>query len=183
MNLVVWSVFGFMIIAVFAIVSNTGATATANIGARFEEIGCPMPEQSGLWSDPASNGQGVNSTLLQRDGFTYNYPNSGNQTLTLTCTPVHTMNGLDYCFGCPSPPAVGVLIFIGDYISEFFFKASAFFQIIGYILTPINFDIMGFTIADLDGISLMIVIGLYIFAYIPIGIFLYKAISPFAGLG
>lgn len=182
MNLVVWTVFGFLLIAIMAVISNTGATATANIGTRFEELGCPMPSQSGLWSDPASNGQGTNSTFLQYSGFTYNYANVSSQVLTLTCTPVHTMDGLDYCFGCPAPPAVGVLIFIGDYVSEFFFKAGAFFQLIGYILSPINFEIMGFTIADLDGLSLMVVIGLYIFAYIPIGLFIYKAITPFAGL-
>lgn len=183
MNLIVWAIFGFLIIALFAVVSNTGQTATANISNRFEELNCPMPSQSGLWSLPNSNGQGTNSTFLQYSNFTYNYPHVGNQTLTLTCTPVHTMDGLDYCFGCPTPPAVGVLIFVGDYVSEFFFKAGAFGQLIGYILTPINFDIMGFTIADLDGISLMVVIGLYIFAYIPIGIFIYKAITPFAGFG
>lgn len=183
MNLVVWAIFGFLIIAVFAIISNSGQTGTANISNRFEELNCPMPEASGLWSQPASNGLGDNSTFLQRNGETYNVPSDTNSTLTLTCTPVHTAAGVNYAFGRGLGVAIGVFYYINDYISEFFFKAGALLQLIAYILSPINFDIMGFTIADLDGISLMVVIGLYIFAYIPIGIFIYKAITPFAGFG
>lgn len=174
MNLVLWAMIGILLIMIMAIVSNSGQTATANIQHQFDRIGCPMPEGSGLWNS---------SGTLQHSNFTYNYPNVNNQTLTLTCTEVHTMDGLDYCFGCPTPPAVGVLVFINDYLSELFGnKASAFFTIIAYVLTPINLNIWGFTIGDLSGVSLMLVIGLYIFAYIPIGIMIYKAISPFTGL-
>ena len=159
---------------IMAVVSNSGQTATANIQHQFNRLGCPMPEGSGLWN---------NSGVITRSNFTYNYEAVNQNVLTLTCTDVHTMDGIDYCFGCPSPPAVGILVFINDYLSELFGnKGGAIGTIIAYVLTPINFDVMGFTIADLSGLSLMFVIGLYIFAYLPIGIFIYKAIIPFAGV-
>lgn len=175
MNLVTWAVFGFLIIAVMAIVSNTGQTATTNIQNQFDRIACPMPSNTGLWNS--------SGTLMYSNG-TYNYEAVSLPTNTLTCTEVHTLDGFDYFYGVPTVPFAGFPFFIGDWISELFAnKVSAFFTIIAYILTPINLDVFGFTIADLSGVSLMFVIGLYIFAYIPIGIFIYKAITPFAGLG
>jgi len=173
LNLVVWAVFGLLIIGIMAIVSNSGTTSAANIQNLFDRMGCPMPASTGLFNS---------SGTIIFDNGTYNYPDVGNQTLTLTCTEIHTLDGVDYYYGQPAV-AIGVFYYINDYISELFGnKISALFTIFGFILAPINFDVLGYTISDLSGIALMLVIGLYIFAYIPIGILLYKAISPFTGL-
>lgn len=172
-GLVPWAIFGLLTIMTFAIVSNSGQTGTANIQSLMDRLGCPMPSATGLYNS---------SGTLIFDGGTYNYPAVGNQTLTLTCTEVHTLDGVDYYYGQPAV-AIGVFYYINDYLSELFGnKVSAFFTMILYVLTPINFDIWGFTLADIGGTALMVVIGLYIFAYIPIGILIYKAISPFTGL-
>lgn len=172
-GLVPWAVFGILIIMVFAIVSNSGQTGTANIQALMDRLDCPMPVGTGLFNQ--------SGTFIYDNG-TYNYPDVGNQTLTLTCTEVHTLDGVDYYFGQPAV-AIGVFFYVNDYISELFGnKITAVLTMIGYILSPINFDVWGFTLSDISGIALMLVIGLYIFAYIPIGILIYKAISPFTGL-
>lgn len=162
-----------MFIVVLGIVSNTGATATDNIQDQFDKLSCPMPSQTGLWNS---------SGVIQYEGATYNYPNVGNQTLTLTCTPIHTTDNVDYLYGSPGV-AIGVFFYIGDYVSEIFGnKLVAIFTLIAYILTPANFDILGYTLSDVTGVALLFIIALYSFAYIAIGIFLYKTISPFAGL-
>ena len=173
-GLIPWAIFGFILIMIFAIVSNSGQTGTANIQSLMDRLGCPMPSSTGLWNS---------SNTLILNNFTYNYPHVNNQTLTFTCTDVHTADGIDYNYGQPLV-AIGVLYYANDYLSELFFnKASAVFTMIGYVLAPINFDVWGYTLDDLSGIAVMIVIALYIFAYIPIGILVYKAISPFTGMG
>lgn len=162
-----------MFIVILGIVSNTGATATDNIQFQFDRLSCPMPVQTGLWNS---------SGIIMLTGGTYNYENVGSPVNTLTCTEVHTLDGVDYYYGQPAV-AIGVFYYIGDYISELFGnKVVAIFTLISYILTPANFDILGYTLADVTGIALLFIIGLYSFAYIAIGIFLYKTISPFAGL-
>jgi hypothetical protein len=172
-GLIPWAIFGFIIIMIFAIVSNSGQTGTANIQSLMDRLNCPMPSGTGLWN---------NTNVLTLDGGTYNYPNVSNQTLTLTCTDVHTADNVDYFYGQPAV-AIGVFYYANDYLSELFFnKVSAIFTMIGYILAPINFDVWGYTIGDLSGVALMVVIALYVFAYIPIGIIIYKTISPFTGL-
>lgn len=162
-----------MFIVILGIISNTGATATDNIQDQFDRLSCPMPSQTGLWN---------NSGVITYSGATYNYEDVSTPVLTLTCTSVHTLDGVDYLNGQPLAP-VGALYYVGDYISEIFAnKLVAIFTLIGYILTPANFDILGYTLTDITGIALLFIIGLYSFAYIAIGIFLYKSLSPFAGL-
>lgn len=162
-----------MFIVILGIVSNTGATATDNIQQQFDRLSCPMPSQTGLWNS---------SGVIQYSGATYNYEDVSTPVLTLTCTPIHTTDGVDYLFGSPAV-ALGVFFYIGDYISELFGnKLVAVFTLIAYILTPANFDILGYTLADITGVALIFIVSLYSFAYIAIGIFLYKTISPFAGL-
>jgi hypothetical protein len=174
MNLTAIGIFGIMFLAVIAIISNTGATSISNIQHQFDRIACPLPSQSGLWNS---------SGTIVLTGATYNYPNVGNQTITLTCTGIHTTNGVDYLYGAPGV-ALGVFFYIGDYVSEILAnKVSAFFTIVYYILTPANFNVLGYTISDLAGIALMFVIAIYAICYIAVGAWLYKVLSPFAGAG
>lgn len=165
-------IFGLFVIAILAILGNSSATGVSNIEQQFARLSCPMPSQTGLWNQ---------SGVIQYSGATYNYPNVSNQTLTLTCTEVHTTDGIDYLNGSPAV-AVGVFYYIGDYISEFFGnKVVALFTLISFILTPANFNFLGFTTDDLTGVPAMLVTSLYIYCYIAIGALLYKIITPFAG--
>lgn len=168
-------VFGMLFLAVLAIIGNSGSTAINNITTQFNRLACPMPSQTGLW-----NASGV----IQYSGATYNYPSVSNQTLTLTCTEVHTLDSFDYAYGSPTLSFAGFGFYIGDWISELLAnKLSALGTLLYFFVTPANFDILGFTIADLTGIALMTVISLYAICYIFIGAMAYKIISPFSGVG
>ena len=158
-----------------AIVGNSSATAIATINEQFDRLTCPMPAISGLWN---------NTGTIMYSGGTYNYANVSSPVLTLTCTEVHTIDGYDYFYGAPTIPFAGFPFFLGDWISEIFAnKLSAFFTILTYILTPANFSAFGYTIADISGQALMLIIGVYAMCYIAIGALIYKIISPFAGAG
>lgn len=170
--------FGLLFLIFLAVISNASPTAIANIQIQFNKIGCPLPSITGLW-----NNTGVITFNPQSGNPTYNYPDKDNQTLTLTCTLVHTINGFDYLCGAPFSTFCGELIYIADYTSELLAnKGSAIVTIIFFILTPANFNILGFTLADLTGIALMTVIGIYAICYIFIGAMIYKLVNPFGGL-
>lgn len=176
MNLVSTGVFGLIFLAVIAIISNYAPTNQDTIQVLFDKLNCPMPAITGTWNS---------SGTIMYDGGRYNY--NGNlgpsgTVLTLTCTPVHTLDGFDYFYGSPTLPFAGFPFWIGDFVSEIISnKLVAFFQLLSFVLSPASLNILGFTIADIDGLPLMFVIGIYLMCYIAIGAMIYKIISPFAG--
>lgn len=105
-----------MVVFAFIFQDTLGGLSTAQA-----RITCPWPALSGLWNS---------SGVLQYTNGTYNYPNVSNQTLTLTCTDVHTLDGVDYYYGSPAANAVGALFFLGDVFSSFFDRVAAFFEMI-----------------------------------------------------
>lgn len=165
-------------LAVIAIVSNYAPTNQDTIQSLFDRINCPMPAISGLVN--------VTGTITYSDA-TYNWRNGGGGTgaqppATLTCTEVHTIEDFDYLYGQPTLPFAGFGFFIGDWISELLAnKLPAFFEMLGFLLSPASLNILGFTISDLSGFALMGVIAIYLMCYIAIGAMMYKIISPFAG--
>lgn len=173
MNLISIGIFGVIFLSMIAIVSNYAPTNQSNIQSLFDRINCPLPSITGLWN---------NTGTIEYSGGTYNYPDVGTQVITLTCTQVHTLNGFDYAYGSPTIPFAGFPFFVGDFVSEILAnKLTAFFELLGFLLTPASLNVLGYTIADLSGFPLMAVITMYIMCYIAIGAMLYKIISPFAG--
>jgi len=156
--------------------SNTSPKAVNAIQQQFNRMTCPMPSISGLWNDTSSNPSGT----ITYSRATYNYAGLNNNTLTLTCTKVHTANGQDYYYGCPT--CVGMFVFLGDFISELGDKVGAFFTLVAYILAPINLTVLGQTINNMNTIALGFVVTVYAFCYLSIGVFIYKAVSPFGGI-
>ena len=172
-NIIGLGLFGMLFLAMLAIISNTSSTSIGNIQAQLNRINCPTPEASGLWN---------NTGTIRRTGQTYNYPSVSNKTLTLTCTNVHTADGFDYCYGCPTVSFAGMMFYMGDWISEVVGnKGSGIGTLLFFFLTPANFNILGYTINDLIGVPLMVVIVAYAISYIFIGAMLYKMLSPWSG--
>jgi hypothetical protein len=174
MNLIAMGIFAMLFLAFMAIIGNSSATSIGNIMDQFDRINCPMPESSGLWN---------NTGTIMRTGQTYNYANVSSPVETLTCTDVHTPDTFDYCYGCPSVPFAGYMIYGSDWISELMGnKGGALLTLAYFFLTPANFNILGYTIADIGGIALMGMIALYAICYIFIGLMVYKGLSPFSGV-
>lgn len=163
--------FSVVFIIIMGFVSNQNPTALAGIQDQLDRFSCPMPVQTGLWNNTG--------TLVYSNG-TYNYANVDSQVLTLTCTEVHTLDGVNYYYGQPAV-AIGVFFYVGDYVSAILDKLLAVFTILGFYLAPINFEILGYTIEDLALLAQMAIISIYGFCYIMIGIMIYKIVSPFSG--
>lgn len=165
-------VFALMFLITLGFINQTNPSAQEETQKKFNEMTCPMPAITGLWNA---------SGTIQYSGATYNYPSVSNQTLTLTCTPIHTLDGFDYFYGTPLNAIGGTLIFIADYISEAFYKIQSFFSLLASILSPASFDLFGYTIDDIGLMGQIFVTSLYIVCYIFIGVGIYKIVNPFGG--
>lgn len=180
MNTVTWFAFGVLIIIIFAIVSNTSATGLQNIEFQFFKMTCPYPIGQGVYN--------FNATFpLYDDYIEYGKDINGNDTSVLAdqvgsfieCTQDPITGNLqmnvaikEYNASCFSAFPCGFFGYVNDLLGQILVKIVAFFTFLGFFLTPINFNILGYTIADISGVGLMIVIGLYGFAYLGIGVFI-----------
>jgi hypothetical protein len=150
--------------------SVTAVIGVGSLGSTYDEIqdqidalNCPMPQLQGS-PFPFPDG-------TQRTNATYNTRSAGNQTLTLTCTPVHTFKGYDYHYGEPTV-AIGIIFFPFDYISEAVHKLVTLFVLIGIGMTPPD-DIPA-------NVKSLIFLFIYVPMYVLFGFGIYKGVSPFA---
>lgn len=77
----------------------------------------------------------------------------------------------------------GWLLYTGDTLTTLFQKANALGGIILNFISPLGFNILGYGIADITGIALVLIIGIYALIYLFIGAMMWKILSPFAGAG
>lgn len=186
--------FSMLVLIIMAIFSNTGETATEEIEYQIWLFNCPDPIYHGTIEDIQDiiidGFQISNYTIVQDEvssdffGFTTSF--NGTQ---FTCSRDSVTGEFqllitikEYGKTVTNFP-IGWFGYVGDVLSNVGLKLQVFGTLVMFILTPANFSILGFTLADLSGVSAMFVIGVYIFCYIFIGIWIYKMVSPFSGGG
>lgn len=116
--------YAFLIVPIFFIIvmAFIFSSALTEIENLQERIDCPYPALSGLWNDTG---------VITLSNYTYNYEAVNLNTLTLTCTGIHTMDGYDYQFGIFTIQPffsngtgfdfgvpMGWAFYVGDYLSE-----------------------------------------------------------------
>ena len=183
MNLIGLGVFGVIFLMLLAVVSNTSATSLQNIQDQMYLMNCPLPIYNGV------------ATLTSIDGFALNYTIAYNNTvdsngtffrcsLDLLSNPHFNASAeiKEYGYTLFSAIPIGWLGYVADSLTVLWQRIYAFFTLVSFFVTPTNFNILGYTIADLAGIALMIVIGIYGLCYLFIGAMLYKLFSPFSGV-
>ena len=173
----------------FAVISNTSSIGQDNIEFQMFLMNCPYPVYNAL---PMLDVDPI-------DGFTVIY------TMNYSIAHVNKVSVFE-CFdsnaGLPLPraPTVNLIVYeptesfftafdnafawigyIYNLFTALFQKATALLTLVGYIVTPINFNILGYGISDISGTGLLFIIFLYAFCYISIGVWLYKVIMPFGG--
>jgi len=174
-----------MFLVTLQLISNAGFESQLKIQRQMFLINCPAPSYDGEY----------NASNVDIDGF----------AVLLDTAPANvTFGGLGTVFRCfvdglSTPPGYEVImsnkdyqvttlgfpsgwfIYAGDFIGSSFQRLTQVFTLISYFVTPTNFNILGFTLEDLSGIALMMVVSLYALCYIAIGVLVYKILSPFAG--
>ena len=165
---------------VLAIVSNTSEDSINNIEDQMFLANCPLP----IFDQVATANDIV--------GFAVNYTVTfGNGTDTdgsfFECTAEDGLFGVsvtvkEYGATLFSAIPIGWLGYLADSITVLFERLYAVFTLITYFVTPANFNILGYGLADVDGIALMLIIGIYALCYIAVGVWIYKTVSPFSGV-
>jgi len=177
-----WFIFSVVVIALFAIISNTSPAGITAIENQIFLMNCPFPISGGIANNTNIDGLTVTYDLVRDDNLgTYrltvfdcgvvdpDIPTYSASTTVYTATVAWYDLGFNY------------LAYLMHVISEAGFKIQSFFILIGYLLTPINFNILGFTIDDISGTGLIIIIFMYLICYVGIALFLWKALNPFGG--
>lgn len=168
-NLTYWFIFSIVILGIFAIMGNSGETSISNIENEFAIMNCPFPLYSGR--------DFLNGTIIYEtssSGTFYEcYKDPLSQFPTTIAYYDHNYNATAF-----STIPTGWLGYTGDWLTTLSHKARSVGAIATFVLTPINFDFLGYTIADIGGIGLLFLIILYAVCYLGIGIFLYKSALP-----
>lgn len=173
-------IFGIIFIAILGIVSNTGTTSADNVEDQMFLMGCPMPLWSTFPNNTSIEGFAVTYDTIRNDTFANNIyvfdcfidPVSDNRGLTVTA--YLSSSGFFANFS----NLFATLGFLYFAFQTAFANAIAMFTLITFYLTPINFDILGFTIADIGGQGLALVVFIYAICYISIGLMIYKLVNP-----
>jgi len=177
-NQTIWFAVGLIILIIFGIIGNTSPTGISNIQFQFDKMNCPFPLWEGI-DHLTIDGElafGMNIT----HSSTPNNPDPENDLgtayrcefdPTIDETSFYTST---YTFGatCFSVIPCGWFSFASETLTKVAEKITAFFTLLAFFLTPINFNILGFTLADIGGVGLMLVIAIYGFAYIGIVLYL-----------
>lgn len=187
MNLITYAIIGIFILLIMAIVSNSGQSSITRIENQLYLINCPAPLYDAVASNTVIEGFAVNYTVAYGAGS----QNGTNTFNTIFECAIDSITGNKQVFTIIKeydPSVWGSFTlqwfdYAGDWLSTQVLKIGNYGILISYIMTPANFDILGFTLNDLNVVGLAIIIGLYIFAYIPIIVFAYKSLMPFTGLG
>ena len=177
--------FSIIFMMILGFVSNQNPTALTQIGARFNELTCPLPLYDGVdqpFSNSTYNNQFGFGNITYGTGYGTQYKCLYDPLSAPPGTSIQTAIWQYNATSFASFPS-GWFVFASHTIQIITQKISATFQLILYFLTPINFNILGFSLSDLGTIATMFIITLYIFCYVMIGILIYKIVSPFSGVG
>ena len=174
---------------IFALIANASATGQQQITNQISIIGCQFPIQEGVFNQTSgeidhdreidtSTGflTGSTTTVNEDKAGTFFVcttsldVGSGQQVPETIVVPKAYSKTCAYVFPC------GWFGWIGDSIYILTHKFSALLTLISYFITPINFNILGYTLADISGAGLFLVLSIYSFAYLGIGLFIFNAI-------
>src|SRR6185503_20100134 len=175
MNLTSLAIFGIIFLFIVGIVSGAGAiypsggaSCTSESDDAYcknfrpiNQLSCHAPLYDG-WDQSLSLDSNDVDIVHNGNGTYYEcgFNISGQYTARYT---------RDYHATAFSAIPTGWLNYVGDTITQFFFNAGAVIILIANFLTPLNFNILGYGIADISGIGAVVIIGLYAMAYLFIG--------------
>lgn len=184
MNLISFGIFGVLFLIILSIVSNSSTESLRNIEEQVFLINCPLPIYDGIAVLNSINGYSINYTV------THGNTTEGDGTLFIcsidSITGAFTASTVIKPYGSASffdVIPIGWLGYVADTITSAFDSVYHVFVLLSFFITPTNFNILGFTLDDLTGQALFMVIAIYGLCYIAIGILIYKVVSPFSGAG
>lgn len=182
-DLIHLGMFAVIFLALMGFVSNTSVASQNNIADQMFLMNCPLPIYNGIPTLHTIEGFAINYTVSYTNatdgqGASFECLADGGSTTFFAQRIVKDYGQTLFDF-----IPIGFLAYLSDSITTLFQRVQSMFTLISYFVTPTNFNILGYTLADLGTFALLIVIIIYAICYIVVGIMLYKVISPFSGAG
>jgi hypothetical protein len=175
------ALFGMFMLIIMGIVSNTSETAIEAVENQIFLINCPMPLNGALATLDSINGLTVNYTIVY-DNDTSDYHITLFICTIDTITGNFTVNTEVYTSGTDwFSSTTGTLFYLSAGITSLLEKVIAFLTLFSFILTPANFSVMGFGLADMSGTALMLIVAVYIVSYVFIVTWMWVTFNPFKG--
>lgn len=172
-----------MFLITLSILSNVGEDSVDRIEEQMFLMNCPLP----IFSDIA--------TLNSIDGYSVNYTITAGEINGTDTEGTRFICSIDSITGNfqastsiePYGEALfdfipfGWLGYLAHTLTDIFARLQAMFTLVSFFVSPTGFNILGFTLDDLTGFALLLVISIYGLCYLAIGVMMYKILSPFAG--
>lgn len=181
-NLFHLAIVSMFILIMMGIISNTNQTAFTAVENQIFLMNCPYPINGGIANNTNIDGLTVTYDLI-RDNSTSDYhltlfdcvvTDPDIPTYAASTTVLTTANDW-FNAGANN------IIYIMNYIFSFSKQIQGALTLFSFILTPANFEILGFTLSELSGSALMAIVTLYLFSYAMIVTWLYVTFNPFKG--
>lgn len=166
-----WFLISVIAIFILGVVSNASVPSLVRIQYQFDRLTCPFPTHNGqdqlIFDGELAFGVNITHSSAPDNGTKY----------TCEFDPLSGENGAttfyadykNYDETCFSVIPCGWFTYALDFLTMIADKFGAFFSLLVYFLTPVNFEIMGYDINDVTGLGLAFLIGTYVFFYIGIG--------------
>lgn len=179
------ALFGIFILFVMGIVSNTNSNSIEAVENQLFLINCPPPIYNGVVTDADFEGFTVvyNVTISNStssfDGTYFDCyledtaPPATDFRLNVISKPYDTT--------LFSAIPIGYFGFLSDTISFQAGKAVNYGTLLSFVLTPANFNVLGYGLDDIGGFALGIIIMIYLIAYIFIVIFIIDRVTSIIG--
>lgn len=176
-SLIGLALFGILMLMIMALISNSSEGSMERVENEIYLMNCPLP----------LNGARPNPTSLDIEGLTVTYDtlydNSTDYHVTVFICRIDPITGektvSDEVYTATTnwfDTTTGTLFYASSVISSLGEKAVHFLTLLSFIITPANFEIMGYTLDDLSGIALGVVIGLYVISYVFIAIWIFTMV-------
>lgn len=186
-TLISWGVFSIVLITLLGFISNSNTSNQTRINQNIAVITCPFPIANGVDHSPTNPGTNMtydvdingNSASISGGaivGTFYRCSGANSGTFINIQTTIKQYGA--YCF---SVIPCGNYAYVVDYAGSFVGKIGALLSTAFMFITPIGFNILGFTLTDLPSQAELMVVIIYVFCYLGIFSMFYKVASMFAG--
>lgn len=184
-----WFVFSVFLLFILGFMTAQTVLGSTKVQIDVMKLQCPLPIYNG-----------IDNLYLLETGFqvfgniTYNTSVSSNTTGTfydcqwdaITETPSFSLIFKEYGTMCFSVIPCGYFAFLSDSISITGEKLLAFLSLVSSFfvsaLNPFEFEILDTGLVDLPSWGQAFVVGIFVFAYVGVGVGIYKIVNPFGGV-
>jgi len=176
------AIVGIFILIIMAIVSNTSETAFTAFENQIFLMNCPYPIFAGLASNLNIDGLTVTYDLLRDNSTSDFHLTVFNCGIIDPDIPTYSVSTTVFTNAANwFTSATGFLAYAMHGIYAVAGQIQSILTIFSFILSPANFSLLGYGLADLSGAGLMVVIGIYIISYVFVAVWLYVTFNPFKG--